>query len=50
MSMGAAGRARVEQELAWSHQARRYLGVYEHLVGTDPLGVSRPGREDVRIA
>jgi len=31
LSMGTAGRARVEQELAWSHQARRYLGVYEHL-------------------
>ncbi len=36
-AMGAAGRARVEQELAWSHQAARYRGVYEHLIetGTD---------------
>jgi glycosyltransferase involved in cell wall biosynthesis len=35
--MGMAGRTRVEQELAWSHQAARYLGVYEHLIetGTD---------------
>jgi glycosyltransferase involved in cell wall biosynthesis len=34
MSMGAAGRTRVEQELAWCHQARRYLGVYEDLIET----------------
>jgi glycosyltransferase involved in cell wall biosynthesis len=34
LSMGAAGRARVEQELAWVHQARRYLGVYERLMET----------------
>jgi glycosyltransferase involved in cell wall biosynthesis len=27
------GRARVEQELAWSHQERAYLGVYERLAG-----------------
>jgi glycosyltransferase involved in cell wall biosynthesis len=31
-SMGALGRARVETELDWSHQAPRYLGVYEHLL------------------
>ena len=31
-SMGMAGRARIEQELAWSHQAPRYVGVYEQLV------------------
>ena len=31
-SMGASGRARVEQELAWAHQAPRYLSVYERLV------------------
>jgi len=30
-SMGEAGRARVEQELAWSHQAARYLSVYERV-------------------
>ena len=30
-SMGIAGRARVEQELAWDHQAPRYIGVYEQL-------------------
>jgi glycosyltransferase involved in cell wall biosynthesis len=33
-SMGAAGRARVEDELAWAHQAPRYVGVYEDLVGS----------------
>ena len=26
--LGKLGRARVEQELAWSHQERAYLGVY----------------------
>jgi glycosyltransferase involved in cell wall biosynthesis len=30
-SMGAAGRARIEQELAWGHQAPRYVGVYDRL-------------------
>ena len=41
-SMGAAGRARVEQELAWAHQAPRYVSVYEQLVGTpsEPVPVA----------
>jgi glycosyltransferase involved in cell wall biosynthesis len=30
-AMGVAGRARIEQELAWDHQAPRYVGVYEQL-------------------
>jgi glycosyltransferase involved in cell wall biosynthesis len=30
-SMGLAGRARIEQQLAWGHQAPRYVGVYEQL-------------------
>jgi glycosyltransferase involved in cell wall biosynthesis len=30
--MGREGRERVERELAWRHQAPRYLGVYESLV------------------
>jgi glycosyltransferase involved in cell wall biosynthesis len=30
--LGKMGRVRVEQELAWSHQKRAYLGVYERLV------------------
>jgi glycosyltransferase involved in cell wall biosynthesis len=29
--LGRLGRARVEQELAWSHQRRAYLGVYQRL-------------------
>ncbi len=37
--MGAAGRKRVETELAWSQQAPRYVSVYEHLV---PSGAERP--------
>jgi glycosyltransferase involved in cell wall biosynthesis len=31
--LGKFGRARVEDELAWSHQERAYLGVYERLTG-----------------
>jgi glycosyltransferase involved in cell wall biosynthesis len=34
--MGAAGRKRIEAELAWSRQAPRYVGVYERLAPTDP--------------
>jgi glycosyltransferase involved in cell wall biosynthesis len=34
--LGKLGRARVEQELAWSHQERAYLGVYDRL--TSPGG------------
>ena len=36
--MGKLGRARVEQELAWSHQRRAYLGVYRALTATDRTG------------
>ena len=31
--LGKLGRARVEQELAWDHQARAYLGVYRRVTG-----------------
>jgi len=31
--LGKFGRVRVEDELAWSHQARAYLGVYERMTG-----------------
>jgi glycosyltransferase involved in cell wall biosynthesis len=31
--LGKRGRARVEQELAWSHQVRAYLDVYRRLLG-----------------
>jgi glycosyltransferase involved in cell wall biosynthesis len=30
--LGKAGRIKVEQELAWSHQERAYIGVYQSLV------------------
>jgi glycosyltransferase involved in cell wall biosynthesis len=33
--LGKLGRARVEQELAWSHQERAYLGVYQALLAGD---------------
>ena len=32
-AMGSAGRARVEKELAWRHQAPAYLAVYDELTG-----------------
>jgi glycosyltransferase involved in cell wall biosynthesis len=35
--LGKLGRARVEQELAWSHQVRAYLDVYRRLVGSKAL-------------
>jgi glycosyltransferase involved in cell wall biosynthesis len=31
--LAKVGRARVEDKLAWSHQARAYLGVYDRLTG-----------------
>jgi len=31
--LGKAGRTRVEQELAWCHQERAYLGIYQRLTG-----------------
>jgi glycosyltransferase involved in cell wall biosynthesis len=40
--MGKLGRARVEQELAWSHQRRAYLEVYRRLT-TDPKRPPRTG-------
>jgi len=37
--LGKLGRARVEQELAWSHQQRAYLGVYRSVTpGNDITG------------
>jgi len=32
-SMGSAGRDRIEQKLAWSHQEPHYLSVYDNLLG-----------------
>jgi glycosyltransferase involved in cell wall biosynthesis len=40
------GRARVEDELAWAHQVRAYVGVYERLTGpvsTSPVSTSTAG-------
>ncbi|WP_152817325.1 glycosyltransferase family 4 protein [Pseudactinotalea sp. HY160] len=34
--MGRIGRARIEGELAWSHQARAYVGVFDALLGDAP--------------
>jgi glycosyltransferase involved in cell wall biosynthesis len=36
VAMGAAGRARVEHELAWNHQAPRYVRVYDELLAPSP--------------
>lgn len=33
--MGATGRARVEESLAWDHQRRAYVGVYDRLLGAN---------------
>jgi glycosyltransferase involved in cell wall biosynthesis len=35
--LGKLGRERIEQELAWSHQERAYLDVYQGLTGTKAL-------------
>jgi hypothetical protein len=35
-SMGAAGRRRIRQKLAWSHQEPHYLSVYDRLLGREP--------------
>jgi glycosyltransferase involved in cell wall biosynthesis len=34
-SMGSAGRRRVEEKLAWSHQEPHYLSVYDRLLGRE---------------
>ena len=49
-SAGQAGRARVEQELAWSHQERAYLGVYQRLTSGAKRVSSGPGAEMCGIA
>jgi glycosyltransferase involved in cell wall biosynthesis len=40
--LGKLGRSRVEQELAWSHQERAYLGVYRAVLG-EPATAERSG-------
>ena len=44
-AMGMAGRARIEQELAWDHQAPRYVEVYESLTEGSRRHVSQPRPE-----
>ena len=41
--LGKLGRARVEQELAWDHQARAYLGVYRRVTGNGPAPAQAGG-------
>jgi glycosyltransferase involved in cell wall biosynthesis len=36
--LGKLGRARVEQDLAWSHQERAYVAVYDRLVARGKAG------------
>ena len=35
-TMGSAGRRRIEEKLAWSHQEPHYLSVYDRLLGREP--------------
>jgi glycosyltransferase involved in cell wall biosynthesis len=35
-ALGAAGRRRIEEQLAWNHQEPRYLAVYDRLLGREP--------------
>jgi glycosyltransferase involved in cell wall biosynthesis len=39
-SMGRVGRARIEQELAWEHQAPNYVGIYQKLLAHSPQPVA----------
>jgi glycosyltransferase involved in cell wall biosynthesis len=41
-SMGSIGRARVVDELAWTHQQGDYVGVYDKLTGRLPVPASSP--------
>ncbi|MGH2927208.1 MAG: glycosyltransferase, partial [Solirubrobacteraceae bacterium] len=36
LAMGAAGRRRVEDKLAWRHQEPHHLAVYDRLIGPEP--------------
>ena len=42
--LGKLGRARVEQELAWCHQERAYLDVYQRLTAGAEVA-ARPQNE-----
>jgi glycosyltransferase involved in cell wall biosynthesis len=47
-AMGAAGRQRILDELAWPHQAVRYASVYNSLMATKPEKRGRTGRREGR--
>jgi glycosyltransferase involved in cell wall biosynthesis len=48
--MGQFGRERIEDELAWEHQAKTYVEVFDELVGGAPeSGPDRPERPDVVV-
>ncbi len=40
IAMGTTGRTRIESQLAWHHQAVRYLGVYDQLVSRQASATS----------
>jgi glycosyltransferase involved in cell wall biosynthesis len=44
--MGKLGRVRVEQELAWYHQERAYLGVYQRLTSGSPAAAGAASGDD----
>jgi glycosyltransferase involved in cell wall biosynthesis len=44
--MGKLGRVRVEQELAWYHQERAYLGVYQRLTSDSPAAAGAASGDD----
>jgi glycosyltransferase involved in cell wall biosynthesis len=44
-AMGAAGRRRIENEMAWDHQRERYVSVYDGL-----LGIHRSTKRDLALA
>lgn len=48
--MGAAGRQRVEQEVAWDHQQMAYTRVFERLIGPPPDTEPRRARRARRMS
>jgi glycosyltransferase involved in cell wall biosynthesis len=44
--LAKVGRARVEDELAWPHQERAYVGVYDRLTGRGSAGTAGAGTGD----
>ncbi len=45
--MGRIGRARVENELAWSHQQKAYVAAYDELIGRSDRSADGATRDDV---